>query len=75
MIALDRDLPLSCFNCPCLETLRLSLPEEKKMQLFRICKARSRQDIIKSIIYSKGDELPQDWMNFPIPEWCPWKEI
>ena len=75
MIALKQELPLSCFQCPCLYTLRADMPMNKDiMRLFRICNVNKKL-LVGPIIYSEGDEVPKEWMDFPIPEWCPWIEI
>lgn len=69
MIGLDREMPQSCLLCPCLYTLKLD-----KVCL-RCCNAAGLRQIIEPLFYDKEKKVPDWWMNFPKPEWCPWVEI
>ena len=66
MIALKMDLPKSCLNCPCLETIMVDGVAG------RFCRASSNP--IVTIPVSEIEDN-QKWMEFAKPEWCPLIEM
>lgn len=80
MIGLDREMPHSCLECPSMHTIRLEVPEKQytipgQEYLFRGCAATHMRNIVEPILYTKGTKVPKEWMEFPIPQWCPWVPI
>lgn len=72
MIALDRDLPQTCADCPCYQTLHVYglLALEPNILMHR-CAANG--EIINTMGWREGDPAPPDeWYDFTKPEWCPW---
>lgn len=69
MIGLDREMPQSCLSCPCLYTINL------KGVSLRCCNAAGMQQIIEPLFYDKEKSVPDWWMNFEKPDWCPWVEV
>ena len=70
MIALNREMPENCLECPCMGTYA----DEKYM--FRIC--HGNYITIYQTTRAKYDEnknIQQEWMNLPRPEWCPWIDV
>lgn len=75
MIALDINMPTTCAECPCYQTLQLynskTLAEDR---LARRCSANGK--VIKEIEWKEGDPVPDDtWFDFTKPDWCPWLNI
>ena len=74
MIALNRKMPQTCFDCPCMQTLCIDKEEERNIEyLIRYCAAANKEMVIlEQNIY---DKIPDVWMNWPKPKWCPWQEV
>jgi len=74
MIALKRDKPKKCLDCPCLWTLGdiISTTDNKKYAA-RFCAAAHKE----ICVYEELEDmpLPDSWMKFSIPDWCPWIEL
>lgn len=74
MIALDRNLPRTCFECPCLATFAIDKENIPNVQyLIRNCEAAKQEMVV--IEWDKTESVPDVWMNWTKPKWCPWKEI
>lgn len=67
MVQLNIPMPKQCLdgNCPCLATLVL------ENDFIRACQAAHLR-----IIYhcERSNPLPDGWVNFKKPEWCPLRE-
>ena len=74
MIALNRNLPKTCFNCPCFTTYVLDKENILNVQyLVRFCEAAKQELVV--LEWNKSKTIPDVWMNFSKPKWCPWQEI
>lgn len=74
MIALNRQMPQNCFECPCLQTYAIDSDENPYIQyLLRQCAARGQTMV--TIKWSIGTHAPDEWTNWSKPEWCPWIEL
>ena len=74
MIALNRKLPKDCFNCPCFATYVLDKENVPNVQyLVRFCEATKQELVV--LEWDKSETIPDVWMNFSKPKWCPWQEI
>lgn len=59
----------SCLDCPCLETLA-DIPSETSATFnMRICRATG--GIIMVHPSFDANNIPANWDNFPIPNFCP----
>lgn len=75
MIALNREMPKSCLECPCMGTY--DIPNDKnEIYMFRICHG-NYMTIYQTTAakYKENENIQQEWMNLPRPNWCPWQEI
>ena len=75
MIALDREMPKHCLECPCMGTY--DIPNDKnEMYMFRICHG-NYMTIYQTTFskYENNEEVQQEWMDLPRPEWCPWVDV
>jgi len=76
MIYLDRKMPKDCFDCPCLQTFtRVPNGTTHTKYWIRLCAAQNR--IIFQFMCKDKDvigDIPNEWINFTKPTWCPWKE-
>ena len=75
MIALNREMPKSCLECPCMGTY--DIPNDSgKIYMFRICHS-NYMTIYQTTMtdYKENKDIQQKWMNLPRPEWCPWVEM
>ena len=70
MIALDREIPSSCFECPCFQVLKASDEKGKIQYLVQYC-AESGEIIRKRDI---EEPIPPDWIYEGRMEWCRWME-
>ena len=68
MIALNREMPRRCLDCPCMSTFIF----EKDNLAARVCMAS-----FVGILYKcKLDEtVSNEWMDFPKPSNCPWIDM
>lgn len=74
MIALDRNMPKDCFACPCMQTFTIDKENIQNVQyLIRYC-AAAKQEMV-TIEWNTSENIPDVWMNWSKPKWCPWKEI
>lgn len=74
MIALNRKLPKDCFKCPCFATYVLDKENVPNVQyLVRFCEAAKQELVV--LEWDKSETIPDVWMNFSKPKWCPWQEI
>ena len=74
MIALNREMPKTCFDCPCLATFAIDKENIQNIQyLIRYCQA-ARQDMV-FIEWDTSKITPDIWMNWNKPKWCPWQTI
>lgn len=74
MIALNREMPKICFNCPCFTTYVLDKEKFPNVQyLVRFCEAAKQELVV--LEWDKSETIPDVWMNFTKPKWCPWQEI
>ena len=74
MIALNRKMPQTCFNCPCMRTYAIDKENVPNSQyLIRSC-AAAKQEIV-FIEWDKTETIPEVWTNWSKPKWCPWKEV
>lgn len=74
MIALNRKMPKNCFNCPCFATYVLDKENIPNVQyLVRFCEAAKQELVV--LEWDKSETIPDVWMNFLKPKWCPWQEI
>jgi len=74
MIALNRKMPQTCFECPCMQTLCIDKENIQNVQyLIRYCAAAKQEMVV--IEWDTSESIPDVWMNWSKPKWCPWKEI
>ena len=74
MIALNREMPKTCFNCPCFATYALDKEKIPNVQyLVRFCEAAKQELVV--LEWNKSETIPDVLMNFTKPKWCPWQEI
>lgn len=75
MIALNREMPKTCLECPCMGTY--DIPNDNgKIYMFRICHGNYMTIYQTTMIeYKENKEIQQEWMNLPRPEWCPWIDV
>ena len=74
MIALNRKMPQTCLECPCMQTYVINKENIKNTQyLIRYC-AATKQEMV-SIELNTPKPVPNAWTFWPKPKWCPWKEI
>lgn len=74
MIALDREMPKTCFNCPCFVTYVLDKENIPNVQyLIRFCEAAKQELVV--LEWDKSETIPDVWMNFSKPKWCPWVDV
>ena len=74
MIALNRKMPLNCFDCPCMATYAIDNEKIKNVQhLIRYCAAAKQEMVF--IEWNKIETIPEVWMNWSKPKWCPWQEV
>lgn len=74
MIALNRGMPENCFDCPCMATYAIDNEKIKNVQyLIRFC-AAAKQEMV-SIEWNKTETIPEVWMNWAKPKWCPWQKV
>lgn len=74
MIALDRNMPKDCFACPCMQTLCIDKENIQNVQyLIRHCAAAKQEMVV--IEWNTSESVPDVWMNWPKPKWCPWQEV
>lgn len=74
MIALNREMPKTCFDCPCLATFAINKENTQNIQyLIRHCQA-ARQDMV-FIEWNISEAIPDVWMNWNKPKWCPWQKV
>lgn len=76
MIALQRKLPMSCFNCPCFQTFTIPDADKNLTYWIRFC-AAAKKIIFKCTPQFEdiSVQIPTEWVCFKKPEWCPWEEI
>ena len=77
MIALNKNLPIKCFDCPCFQTLTIPDVDKDLTHWIRFCAAAGKI-IFKCAPQPEDDismQIPTEWMCFKKPEWCPWIEI
>lgn len=75
MIALNREMPSTCLECPCMGTY--DIPNGNgKIYMYRICHG-NYMTIYQTTMteYKENKDIQQEWMNLPRPEWCPWIDI
>ena len=66
MIALDREKPKTCLSCPCMWTLYSSVVNGlEDGRGLRFCAAAGE-------IVVNEDMGSEQWMQFDMPDWCPW---
>lgn len=70
MIALNREMPQDCLDCPCLGTYDI------ENRLMRICHANFK-NIYQTTFdeYENNEEVQRKWMVLTRPEWCPWVDV
>jgi len=75
MIALNREIPKSCLECPCMGTY--DIPNDSgKIYMFRICHGNYLTIYQTTMTeYKENKNIQQEWMNLPRPEWCPWIDV
>ena len=74
MIALNRRMPQVCLECPCMQTYAIDKENIKNVQyLIRYCAAAKQEMVI--IEWDTSESIPNVWMNWSKPKWCPWKEV
>lgn len=74
MIALNRRMPQTCFDCPCMATFAINKENIQNVQyLIRHCQA-VKQDMV-FIEWDTSKSIPDVWMNWKKPKWCPWQEV
>ena len=75
LIALKREMPNSCFQCPCMETLYSDASKTEDIKSsYRICKA-ANMVLVGPAVLTEKDIIPKEWLEFSIPAWCPWNKI
>ena len=75
MIALNREMPNTCLECPCMGTY--DIPDDnKEIHMLRICHG-NYMTIYQTAMteYTENKDIQQEWMNLPRPEWCPWIDV
>ena len=74
MIALNREMPKNCLECPCLQTL--IIPEGSTEYWIRYCAAGDfSMYVITSDEYNNNEDIRLKWFHFLKPEKCPLIEI
>lgn len=74
MIVLNRKMPRTCFECPCMATFAINKENIQNVQyLIRHCQA-AKQDMV-FIEWNTSENIPDVWMNWSKPKWCPWQEV
>ena len=74
MIALNREIPKTCFECPCFATYAIDKEGNPNIQyLIRYCQAANKSLI--NIEWDREESIPSIWMEFSKPEWCPWIDV
>lgn len=74
MIALNRKMPQTCLECPCMQTLCIDKENIQNVQyLIRYCAAAKQEMVV--IEWDTSESIPDVWMNWSKPKWCPWKEV
>ena len=75
MIALNRSMPKSCLECPCMQTHSIDDDYRPEViHLMRLCAAEGKQ-MVHVKWYPESKHLPDNWINWERPEWCPWREV
>ena len=74
MIALNRELPQTCYECPCFQTLTCS--DDMETYMIRRC-AAAGSIIYETTLrkYHNDKEIEKRWFDFTKPANCPWEEI
>ena len=71
MIALNRDLPQTCYDCPCFQTFFLN-----DDIMVRQCGATDIVLYSTSLEKFMNDkEIQNRWFNFTKPVNCPWRKV
>lgn len=74
MIALNRRMPQTCLECPCMQTLCIDKENIQNIQyLIRHCAAAKQEMVV--IEWDTSESIPDVWMNWEKPKWCPWQEV
>lgn len=74
MIALNRKMPKTCFECPCMATFAINKENIQNVQyLIRYCQAAKQEMVV--IEWDTSESIPDVWMNWSKPKWCPWQEV
>lgn len=69
MIFLDRDLPDSCFNCPCFQVFTATTTDDKQYAV-QFCQESGL--VIHS--HDMSQPLPDNWVFNGRMRWCKWRE-
>lgn len=74
MIALNRRMPQTCLECPCMQTFTIDKENIQNVQyLIRHCAAAKQEMVV--IEWDTSESIPDVWMNWSKPKWCPWQEV
>lgn len=74
MIGLNREIPKTCFECPCFATYAIDKEGNPNIQyLIRYCQAANQP--LLNIEWDTEESVPDIWTEFSKPQWCPWQEI
>ena len=75
MIALNREMPKNCLECPCMGTYDI-LNDKNEMYMLRICHG-NYMTIYQTTRaqYDENKDIQQEWASLPRPEWCPWIDV
>lgn len=74
MIALNRKMPQTCLECPCMQTLCIDKENIQNVQyLIRYCAAAKQEMVV--IEWDTSKSVPNVWMNWSKPKWCPWQKV
>ncbi len=71
MVGLNINMPFTCADCPCYQTLHL-YNEKEMVQDTLVRRCAASKNVIKEIHWKSGDPMPDEsWYDFTKPEWCP----
>lgn len=74
MIALDREMPRHCLECPCLQTL--FIPEGSAEYWLRFCAGMGYTIYLTTAEdYNTKEEVRTEWIHFSKPKNCPWVDV
>ena len=76
MIALDREMPETCLECPCLQTYISPDDNADTEAWIRFCAANCYTLYHTTAEeYYASEKVKDEWIHFPKFEVCPWVDV